>query len=156
MNKLHKLLVATTVIVSFSSIPFGETVVQAQEAAFMQCFKEYTNLGISADAALGECQKTNLVRCIQGLITKKYVAKSLSESNGRYLIDSGSLDMRWLEANGWKNKGCRARIEGESKTLNRYQWFRQGWCGQPQIEFEQYYSVDEAKMICQLGLQPKE
>jgi hypothetical protein len=37
-----------------------------------------------------------------------------------------------------------------------YEWFRQGWCSKPQIELEQNYSVDEAKTLCELGLQPKE
>lgn len=168
MNKLHKLLMTTTVIIFFSGIPFGETLVQAQEAAYLQCIKEYTNLGISADAALAECQKTSLAECVQRLITQKYVAKSVSESNGRYLIDLGASETTWLEGNGWRSKKCSPNTEGASKKQTQqfvsgtstetvlYEWFRQGWCKEPQIDLGQSYSVDEAKTICELGLQPKE
>ncbi|MDM3846336.1 MAG: hypothetical protein PT116_15130 [Aphanizomenon gracile PMC638.10] len=59
--------------------------VQAQDAAVLQCVQQYTNLGVSPDTALAQCQKSNLAECVQRLISKKYVAKSVSQTNGRYL-----------------------------------------------------------------------
>ncbi|MDB9460634.1 hypothetical protein PN473_19815 [Dolichospermum circinale CS-545/17] len=166
MNQLSKLIIAATAIGSFLSLPLGETLVQAQDAAVIQCITQYTNLGISPDAALAQCQKSNLAECVQRLISKKYVAKSVSQFNGRYLVDLGDSDTRWLEGKNWRDKGCSAHTEGQYKRQsdNRrefggrrsYEWFRQGWCSQPQIELEQNYSVDEAKTLCELGLQPKE
>ncbi|MDM3850378.1 MAG: hypothetical protein PT119_10430 [Aphanizomenon gracile PMC627.10] len=166
MNQLSKLIIAATTIGSFLSLPLGETLVQAQDAAVLQCVQQYTNLGVSPDTALAQCQKSNLAECVQRLISKKYVAKSVSQTNGRYLVDLGDSDTRWLEGKSWRDKGCSAHTEGQYKRQsdNRrefggrrsYEWFRQGWCSQPQIELEQNYSVDEAKTLCELGLQPKE
>jgi len=166
MNKFNNLLMTTVAIVSFISLPLGQTAVKAQETAILKCIKEYKNLGISSDAALAQCQKNNLVECVQRLNTQKYVAKSVSESNGRYLIDLGNSDTRWLEGKGWRDKGCTAHTEGPYKRQSdqnqtfwqkqrSYEWFRQGLCSQSQIELEQNYSVDEAKTLCELGLQPK-
>jgi hypothetical protein len=167
MNKFHKLLMTTTAIASFIGLSLGETVVQAQEAAVLQCIKEYTSSGVSPDAALAQCQKTSLANCVQRLTSKKYLAKSVSELNGRYLIDLGDTDTRWLEGKGWKDKGCSAHTEGQYKRQSdeqqtfwgnqrSFEWFRQGWCKEPQIELDQNYSLVEAKTLCELGLQPKE
>lgn len=172
MNKLHKLLMATTSVVSFNTIFCGQTLVQAQEAALLQCLKEHTSLGISPDTALAQCQKTNLVDCVKRLTTQKYIANSVSESNGRYLIDLGDNETKWLQGGGWRDKECRPNTSGQSRKQNeeyfvrtnvgifpevkRYEWFRQGWCKQPQLELDQNYSIDEAKTLCELGVPPKE
>ncbi|MFM6079108.1 MAG: hypothetical protein ACKPCI_11445, partial [Dolichospermum sp.] len=133
MNQLSKLIIAATTIGSFLSLPLGETLVQAQDAAFLQCVQQYTNLGVSPDAALAQCQKSNLAECVQRLITKKYVAKSVSQSNERYLVDLGDSDTRWLEGKSWRDKGCSAHTEGPFRMGRRsHDWFRQGWCSQPQ------------------------
>jgi hypothetical protein len=156
----------TTAIGLFIALPLSETKVEAQDSAVIQCVKEYTKLNISPDAALAQCQKNSVGSCVKGLMGKKYVAKSVSESSGRYLIDLGDSDTRWLEGKSWRDKGCSAHTEGPYKRQSdqnltfwskqrSYEWFRQGWCTQPQIELEQNYSLDEAKTLCELGLQPK-
>lgn len=165
MHQLHKLLMMSTAIASLVGLPLAEKVVQAQEAAIIQCIQKYTSIGISPDAALAQCQKTNLANCVKNLMNKKYVAKSVSESDGRYLVDLGDNETRWLEGQGWKEKGCVAHTKGSYKRQSdkynffsgrrSYEWFRQGWCAEPQIELEQNYSIDEAKTFCELGLQPQ-
>ncbi len=74
-----------TAIGLFIALLLSETTIQAQEATVIQCVKEYTKLNISPDAALAQCQKTNLANCVKNLTGQKYVAKSVSQSNGRYL-----------------------------------------------------------------------
>jgi hypothetical protein len=159
MNKFHKSLMTTTAIGLFIALPLSETKVKAQESAVIQCVKEYTKLNISPDAALAQCQKNSVGSCVKELMGKKYVAKSVSESSGRYLIDLGDSDTRWLEGKGWNDKGCSANTQGpykrQSSKQRSYEWFRQGFCTQSQIELEQNYSLEEAKTLCELGLQPK-
>ena len=41
---------------------------RAGEQQFFACIKQYTAIGLSADAALAQCQKASLVGCIQKLL----------------------------------------------------------------------------------------
>jgi len=73
----------------------------------MACIKGYTALGISPDAALGECITISLATCIQELLGKKYeavaiknvapVTPGVKEGEAGFLIDLGNTESRWLE-----------------------------------------------------------
>ena len=164
MNYPSITLIITTTMTSFVGFILSQTVALSQEAELLECIKQYTNLGISPDAALTQCQQTNLADCIKRLIGKRYIAQAVKEANGRYLIDLGDNETRWLEGGAWKDKLCSVNRDGPFRRVaNRNvwtpetnsDWFRQGWCKEPQIELDQNYSVDEAEKLCKLGLQPK-
>ena len=147
--------------------------VRADEQQLFACIKKYTTLGISADAALAQCQKTSVVGCVQKLLQSKFVASSIKFVSGDdptakptekgYLIDIGNSESRWLEGKQWQEKGCAAFTQGPYKrqsdnnstfwnTQRSYEWFRQGWCPNSSIELEQPYSLEEAKLRCELGI----
>ena len=146
---------------------------RADEQQLFACIKQYTALGISADAALAQCQKTSVVGCVQKLLQSKFVASSIKFISGDdptakptergYLIDIGNTENRWLEGKQWQAKGCAAFTKGPYKrqsdknstfwnTERSYEWFRQGWCPNSSIELEQPYSIEEAKLRCELGI----
>ncbi|MBD2342634.1 hypothetical protein [Anabaena subtropica] len=168
MSKINELLITNTALASLIGIifiPLSATVVKAQEIAVLECVKKYTQVGISPDAALAECNKSTLGDCVKRLTTRKVVVKAISESENRYLIDLGDNESRWLEGPAWRAKECQANTQGQYKrqsdqnntfwgTQRSYEWFRQGFCNQPTIEIEQNYSIEEAKTICELGFQP--
>lgn len=147
--------------------------VQADQQQVFACIKQYTALGISADAALAQCQKDSVVGCVQRLLQSKFVASAIkfvpgddltAKINERgYLIDIGNTESRWLEGKQWKEKGCAAFTQGPYKrqsdknttfwnTERSYEWFRQGWCQTSTITLEQPYSLEEAKLRCELGI----
>ena len=147
--------------------------VRADEQQLFTCIKQYTALGISADAAMAQCQKTSVVGCVQKLVQSKFVASSIKFVSGDdptakptergYLIDIGNTESRWLEGKQWQAKGCAAFTQGPYKrqsdknntfwnTERSYEWFRQGWCPYRSIELEQPYSLEEAKLRCELGI----
>ena len=149
------------------------TAARADEQQVFACIKKYTNLGISADAALAQCQKSSVVGCVQKLLQSKFVASSIklvpaddltAKPNERgYLIDIGNTESRWLEGKQWQAKGCSAFTKGPYKRQSdnistfwsaerSYEWFRQGWCQASSIELEQPYSLEEAKLRCELGI----
>ena len=149
-----------------------QTSAQADQQQVFACIKEYTAIGVSADAALAQCQKTSVVGCVQKLLQTKFVATAIQFANGSqgtagdergYLIDLGNTESRWLEGKQWKAKGCAAFTQGPYKrqsdkittfwnTERSYEWFRQGWCPTSTIELEQPYSLEEAKLRCDLGI----
>jgi hypothetical protein len=51
---------------------------RADELQVFACIKQYTAMGISADAALAQCQKSSMVGCVQKLLQTKFVASSTS------------------------------------------------------------------------------
>lgn len=62
-----------------------------------------------------------------------------------------------------EKKGCSAYTQGPYKrqsdqistfwsTQRSYEWFRQGWCQESVITLEQPYSLEEAKLRCEIGL----
>jgi hypothetical protein len=145
----------------------------ADEQQVFTCIKQYTALGISADAALAQCQKASVVGCVQKLLQSKFVANSIkfvagddltAKPNERgYLINIGNTESRWLEGKQWQAKGCSAFTQGPYKRQSdnistfwnaerSYEWFRQGWCQTSSIELEQPYSLEEAKLRCELGI----
>lgn len=145
----------------------------ANEQQVFACIKQYTALGISADAALAQCQKASVVGCVQKLLQSKFTANSIkfvagddltAKPNERgYLIDIGNTESRWLEGKQWQAKGCSAFTQGPYKRQSdnistfwnaerSYEWFRQGWCQSSSIELEQPYSLEEAKLRCELGI----
>ncbi len=146
---------------------------RADEQQVFACIKQYTAMGISADAALAQCQKTSMVGCVQKLLQSKFVASSIKFVSGDdptakptergYLIDIGNTESRWLEGKQWQGKGCAAFTQGPYKRQSdknttfwsserSYEWFRQGWCKKSSIELEQPYSLEEAKLRCELGI----
>lgn len=150
----------------------GDTA-KADQASLMACIKGYTALGISPDAALGECKKTSLASCIQELLGKKYEAVAIKhvapgtpgvkEGETGFLIDLGNTESRWLEGKQWKEKGCFAYTQGPYKrqsdnnvtfwsSQRSYEWFRQGFCETDSITLEQPYSMEEAKLRCEVGV----
>ncbi|MEB3342664.1 hypothetical protein [Okeania sp.] len=161
MNKPSSLV--TTVILT-SMIAISVNVVgKAQESAQFECIQKYTNLGVSPDTAVSECNKQIVGNCIRKLIGQRVVATSIlySEEEG-YLIDLGNEDSSWLEGGSWKDKGCVANTVGPYKRQSdqrrtfwnnqrSYEWFRQGWCQEPEIVLDKTYSPDEAKILCEAG-----
>jgi hypothetical protein len=146
---------------------------KADEQQLFACVKQYTALGISADAALAQCQKASVIGCVQKLIQSRFVASSIKFVSGDdptakpnekgYLIDIGNTESRWLEGKQWQEKGCNAYTQGPYKrqsdknttfwnTERSFEWFRQGWCQTNSIELEQPYSLEEAKLRCELGI----
>ena len=147
--------------------------VRADEQQLFACINQYTAIGISADAALTQCQKTSMVGCVQKLLQSKFTASSIKFVSGDhstakpnergYLIDLGNTESRWLEGKQWQEKGCAAFTQGPYKRQSdknttfwnserSYEWFRQGWCHTSSIELEQPYSLEEAKLRCELGM----
>lgn len=152
-------------LISIFAICLTNTVVKAEEAAILDCISKYTKLGVSPDAALAECKKNTLKDCIERLTASKVVVKAISKSEKGYLVDLGDNDTRWLEGKAWKNKGCKAYTKGPYKRQSdkhrtfwgkqrSYEWFRQGWCSNEEIELEQNYSLNEAKTLCEVGFDP--
>jgi len=146
---------------------------KADDQQVFACIKQYTAIGISADAALAQCQKASVVGCVQKLLQSKFVASSIKFVSGDdptakptergYLIDIGNTESRWLEGKQWQGKGCAAFTQGPYKRQSdknttfwsserSYEWFRQGWCQKSSIELEQPYSLEEAKLRCELGI----
>lgn len=155
-----------------ASLLFCDTA-KADQANLVACIKQYTEIGVSADAALAECKKSSLAECVQRLMGQKYQASSIKytkpgapdakENEVGYLIDLGNTESRWLEGKQWKEKGCSAYTQGPYKrqsdqistfwsTQRSYEWFRQGWCQESVITLEQPYSLEEAKLRCEIGL----
>jgi hypothetical protein len=153
----------------------GASAARADQQQVFNCINKYKELGVSADAALSQCQKDSLVGCVQRLLQAKYVASSIKLAPGDdtsgwssergYLIDIGNTESRWLEGKQWKEKGCAAHTKGPYKrqsdknttfwnTERSFEWFRQGWCPTSTIELEQPYSLEEAKLRCELGITP--
>ena len=150
---------------------------EAEESRLVSCIKQYTDLGVSADSALSECKQKTLADCVKELMKGKYLATSIKFVDPRagvsgsnetgYLIDLGNQESRWLEGGQWAEKGCIAYTRGPynredvpKKGLfgkrRSYQWFRQGWCSQSSIELEQPYTLEEAKLRCELGVAPEQ
>lgn len=159
---------AALAIVGFS-FAFLEDAAKADQAAVLECIKGYTDIGISPDAALSECNKKSLSGCVQGLLGKKFEAVAIKRGTADggvysgYLIDLGNEQSRWMEGKQWKEQGCKAYTKGPYRrqsdknssfwnTERSYEWFRQGWCGRPKITLQQPYSVEEAKLRCELGV----
>ena len=75
----------------------------------------------------------------------------------------GNIESHWLEGKQWREKECAAFTQGPYKRQSdknttfwsserSYEWFRQGWCQKSSIELEQPYSIEEAKLRCELGI----
>ncbi len=135
---MNKLFHAAASSLSASTLLCGA--VQADEAALFACINKYKEVGISADAALTQCNKNSLAECIKGLVGTKYKAYAMesvshetrksrkqsgSSEKGRlpdkdlrksgYLIDLGNVDNRWMEGKGWEDLGCIAHTDGPYK-----------------------------------------
>lgn len=153
---------------------FSDTA-KAEQTNLLVCIKQYTALGISPDAALGECKKTSLAECVQKLLGQKYEAVAIKYVDPKtpnvkptevgYLIDLGNTESRWLEGKQWVEKECLAFTQGPYKRQSdknstfwsserSYEWFRQGFCKSDKIQLEQPYSMEEAKLRCEVGVLP--
>lgn len=165
---IFKYFALTASLIGFAST-FLLDIAKADQANTIQCIQSYTDLGISPDAALSECNKKNLSGCVQTLLGKKFEAVAIkrgSADGGKYsgyLIDLGNNQSRWMEGKQWKEIGCKAYSKGPYRRQSdkntsfwqqerSYEWFRQGWCGASKITLQQPYSVEEAKMRCELGV----
>ena len=138
----------------------------ADEAALIACIQKYKDLGISPDAALSECKKSTLSGCVKRLMGRNFAATVIKENGSEYLMDLGSDENRWLEGKQWKALGCSAFTKGPYKrqsdnnstfwsSQRSYEWFRQGWCSGNNIELEQPYTMQEAKLACEMGVAPE-
>ena len=156
---------ATASLIAMIGVLLTNAAAKAQETTKIECVKEYIKIGVSPDAALGECNKNNLGDCVKKLTASKVVITGVSESQGRYLVDIGDQESRWLEGKKWQEKGCLANTQGQYKrqsdniktfwgTQRSYEWFRQGFCSTPTIQLEQNYTIGEAKTLCELGIKP--
>lgn len=168
MAKGLKIGAAAFAIAGFSGT-FVVDATRADQASTRECIKSYIELGISPDAALAECNKKSLSGCVQSLLGKKFEAVAIkkgSADGGKYtgyLIDLGNDQSRWMEGKQWKEQGCKAYSKGPYRRQSdkntsfwsaerSYEWFRQGWCGRPKITLQQPYSLEEAKLRCELGV----
>ena len=159
----------TTLAVAGFSGAFFDGVVKADQVAIRDCIKDYIELGISPDAALKECNKKSLSGCVQDLLGKKFEAVAIKRGSADdgaysgYLIDLGNDQSRWMEGKQWKELGCKAYSKGPYRRQSdkntsfwrserSYEWFRQGWCGRSKITLQQPYSLEEAKLRCELGV----
>jgi hypothetical protein len=170
-------LLALIGCLSVAGLTFVGEAAKADQNRLLACIKQFTGVGVSPDAALTECNKKSLATCVQELIGKKYEATAIkyiepntvkvgAESQGGYLIDLGNIESRWLEGKQWREKGCAAFTKGPYKrqsdrletfwnTQRSYEWFRQGICRESKIQLDQPYSMEEAKLHCELGnIQP--
>lgn len=155
-------------MLAFSSAFISDSA-KADQAAVIDCIKGYTEIGISPDAALSECNKKSLSACVQGLLGKKFEAVAIRQGTADggnysgYLIDLGNEQSRWMEGKQWKEQGCKAYTKGPYRRQSdkhtsfwsaerSYEWFRQGWCARAKITLQQPYSVEEAKLRCELGV----
>lgn len=140
----------------------------AQETAIMQCIQQYAQMGISPDAALSECNKQSLKDCIKQLTGQKKVIKaSDTKKKGDFLVDLGDNEYDWWEGNGWRDKGCEPNTTGPYRRQTddfrqeggfwkfgkgrSFEWFRQGWCQKDHVVLDENYSVEEAKLRCEVG-----
>lgn len=163
--KIHQIvkIVGFVSVIGIASISLTNTVATAQDETVLSCVQGYRNkLGISPDAALAECKRNTIIECIKVLTGKKVVAKAVSSTDKGYLIDLGDIEARWLEGHLWKEKDCKANTLGPYRRQSdrhrtfwsnqrSYEWFRQGFCSQPEIELDQNYSLNEAKTLCELS-----
>lgn len=145
-----------------SSHPLAEAQDQTEET-MTQCIKRYTEgLGISADNAFQECKREALKRCVQKLQQEKKVVKAIrKEGKSRFLLDLGDNQSDWWEGQIWSSKGCNANTTGQyyrdSKEegglfggRKHFEWFRQGWCSEPELTLEESYTFEEANARCRL------
>lgn len=161
-------VIFASVLTSFS-VAFASDVAKADQSSMLDCIRSFTQIGVSADAAMSECNKKSLAGCVQQLLGKKFEAVAIKQGSSEdgeysgYLIDLGNDKSRWMEGKQWKEQGCMAYTKGPYhrqsdrnvtfwSSQRSYEWFRQGWCGRPLITLEQPYSVEEAKVRCELGV----
>ena len=172
--RLARLVGSLSCLGLISGMCFSDTA-KAEQTNLLVCIKQYTALGISPDAALGECKKTSLAECVQKLLGQKYEAVAIKYVDPKtpnvkptevgYLIDLGNTESRWLEGKQWVEKECLAFTQGPYKRQSdknstfwsserSYEWFRQGFCKSDKIQLEQPYSMEEAKLRCEVGVLP--
>lgn len=151
---------------------------RADQTNLLVCIKQYTALGISPDAALGECKKTSLGECVQKLLGQKYEpvaikyvdpkTPNVNENQVGYLIDLGDNNSRWLEGERWFSKDFLAYTQGPNKKESddalaqlaaqrsghsfHREWYRQAFCKSDKIQLDHPYSVEEAKLRCEVGV----
>ena len=151
---------------------------RADQTNLLVCIKQYTALGISPDAALGECKKTSLGECVQKLLGQKYEpvtikyvdpkTPNVKENQVGYLIDLGDNKTRWLEGGQWLSKECLAYTQGPNKKDSddaliqvfalssglsfEREWYRQAFCKSGKIQLDHPYSVEEARLRCEVGV----
>ena len=92
----------------------------------------------------------------------------MKETEAGYLIDLGDNKSRWLEGEQWRSKECLAYTQGPNRkesddTLAQVlalrsglsferEWYRQGFCKSDKIQLDHPYSVEEAKLRCEVGV----
>ncbi len=133
---MKKLLLVSAALLSSSSILCGA--VKADEIAFRECMTRYTStMGVSPDLAFKECKRTSIMACINSLRNKNQVLVATGKTSKGYIIDLGDDIKVWQEGSFWTNRGCKVNKKGPHITRNapdkngllqRYRWFRQGWC----------------------------
>ena len=154
-----------SLIITFLSLSFMGNIGHAQDAALAKCMKTYLDLKVSPDMALSECRKMSMIDCVKSLAGTPYVAFSIKEEDGKFLVDVGNETSRWMEGKTWDQISCSAFQKGPYRRQSdkyagmfgsgerSYEWFRQAWCTKSQVQLEQPYSLEEAKLRCELGVE---
>lgn len=150
---------------TFLGFAIAGNISHAQDAALTKCMKTYLDLKVSPDMALSECRKMSMMDCVKSLAGTPYVAFSIKEEDGKFLVDVGNETSRWMEGKTWDQIGCSAFQKGPYRRQSdkyagmfgsgerSYEWFRQAWCAKSQVQLEQPYSLEEAKLRCELGVE---
>lgn len=161
MKRAKYFILAST----FLGFAIAGNISHAQDAALTRCMKTYLDLKVSPDMALSECRKMSMMDCVKSLAGTPYVAFSIKEEDGKFLVDVGNETSRWMEGKTWDQIGCSAFQKGPYRRQSdkyagmfgsgerSYEWFRQAWCAKSQVQLEQPYSLEEAKLRCELGVE---
>lgn len=164
-RKIAQYLYKCSGLACFTAIAIIAGFAKAQEQAVFECIQKYTALGVSADAALLQCNQMTIGDCVETLIRERVIITAVRHDPEQgYLIDLGSDEYSWLEGDGWREKGCEPYTEGPYRRnsdnlrgegiLGRgrsFEWFRQGWCEDDKIVLDRLYSLEEANILCQDG-----
>ena len=144
---MQKLFLLPAVFFSFV-IASIESTAKADEVALQACVRrQVESMGISPDLAFGECKRNSLVECIASLRSQRPTYSAVVSDSRGYLIDLGDDIKVWQEGAFWNERGCAANRDGGSITkdeydknyvLQRYRWFRQGWCKAESIKGAEY------------------
>lgn len=135
----------------------------ADQAAMITCIENYKRLGVSADAALAQCKESSLAECVKRLVGQDFQATAVKNGPEGFLIDLGNDDSRWMEGGPWRALGCTPYEDGPKRRQQALTtwgfdsvntWFRQGWCSKVTITLDQPYTLEDAKLRCELGIAP--
>ena len=129
----------------------------------LSCIENYKQIGISADAALAQCMENSLAECVKRLVGQDFQADAVKTGPNGFLIDLGNDDARCMEGGHWRALGCTPYEDGPKRRQQMLTswgfdsvntWYRQGWCNTKTISLDQPYTLEDAKLRCELGTVP--